>query len=112
MGNDCWYYRPRYAGMTKVCMRQSIVECGRIRRFGLCPIPPDSEAWRRCGFAVGQHEIPLMVEERYCPRDDTISAEMRLIVDGGCHPDCQHMSHCVRCGPICKAVYDKLMVER
>jgi hypothetical protein len=47
-----------------------------------------------------------------CPRDDTISAEMRLIVDGGCHPDCQHMSHCVRCGPICKVVYDKLMVEK
>jgi len=59
MGNDCWYYRAQYAGMTKVCMRQSIVECGRIRRFGLCPIPPDSEAWRRCGFAIGQHEIPV-----------------------------------------------------
>ena len=21
-----------------------------------------NEAWRRCGFAIGQHEIPLMVE--------------------------------------------------
>ena len=64
MGNDCWYYRAQYAGMTRVCMRKSIVECGRIRRFGLCPIPPDSEAWRKCGFAIGQHEIPLMVGER------------------------------------------------
>lgn len=56
----------------------------------------------------------VMVENRKvdnCPRDDVLDAEMRLIVDGGCHPDCQHMSHCVRCGPICKAVYDKLMVE-
>jgi len=44
-------------------MRKSTVECGRIVRFGLCPIPPDSEEWRRCGFAIGQHEIPLMVEE-------------------------------------------------
>lgn len=25
MGNDCWYYRAQYAGMTKVCMRKSIV---------------------------------------------------------------------------------------
>ena len=63
MGNDCWYYRPQYAGMTKVCMRQSIVECGRIRRFGLCPIPPDSEAWRRCGFAIGQIETAASVRE-------------------------------------------------
>ena len=62
MGNDCWYYRAQYAGMTKVCMRKSTVERCRIVRFGLCPIPPDSEAWRRCGFAVGMHEIPLMVE--------------------------------------------------
>ena len=52
MGNDCWYYRAQYAGMTKVCMRKSIVERCRIVRFGLCPIPPDSEAWRRCGFAI------------------------------------------------------------
>lgn len=111
MGNDCWYYRAQYAGATKVCMRTSSVERGRIVRFGLCPIPPDSESWRRCGFAIGQHEIPLMVVDRNCPRDDVLDAEMRLIVDGGCHPDCQHMSHCVRCGPICKAVYDKLMVE-
>ena len=43
-------------------MRKSIVECGQIKRFGLCPKPPDSEAWRRCGFAIGQHEIPLMVD--------------------------------------------------
>ena len=64
MGNNCWYYRAQYAGMTKVCMRKSIVECGQIKRFGLCAIPPDSEAWRRCGFAIGQHEIPLMVENR------------------------------------------------
>ena len=62
MGNDCWYHRENYAGMGKVCMKNSIVECGRIVRFGLCPIPPDSEEWRRCGFAIGQNEIPLMVE--------------------------------------------------
>ena len=61
-----------------------------------------------------QDEIRRLVENRKvdnCPRDDVLDAEMRLIVDGGCHPDCQHMSHCVRCGPICKAVHDKLMVE-
>ena len=40
-----------------------------------------------------------------------LDAEMRLIVDAGCHPDCQHMQHCIRCGPICKTVRDKLMVE-
>lgn len=68
MGNDCWYYRAQYAGMTKVCMRKSTVERGRIVRFGLCPKPPDSEAWRRCGFAIGQHEIPLMyVCDEHCP---------------------------------------------
>jgi len=50
--------------MTKVCMRTSSVERGRIVRFGLCPIPPDSEAWRRCGFAIGQVETAAMVEER------------------------------------------------
>jgi hypothetical protein len=44
-------------------MWKSIVECGQIKRFGLCPKPPDSEEWRRCGFAIGQHEIPVMVEE-------------------------------------------------
>ena len=49
---------------------------------------------------------------RDCPRDDVLDAEMRLIVDAGCHPDCQHMQHCIRCGPCCKAVHDKLMVER
>ena len=40
-----------------------------------------------------------------------LNAEMCLIVDGGCHPDCQHMQHCIRYGPCCKAVRDKLMVE-
>ena len=49
--------------------------------------------------------------ELCCDVEHAAGAEMRLIVDGGCHPDCQHMSHCVRCGPSCKAVYDKLMVE-
>jgi len=48
--------------MTKVCMRKSIVECGQIKRFGLCAIPPDSEEWRRCGFAIGHHEIPARYE--------------------------------------------------
>ena len=43
--------------------------------------------------------------------DDALDAEMCLIVDGGCHPDCQHMQHCIRYGPCCKAVRDKLMVE-
>ncbi|MDD3091749.1 MAG: hypothetical protein PHH09_01495 [Methanoregulaceae archaeon] len=43
-------------------MRKSIVERGRIRGFGHCPFPPDSEAWRCCGFAVGQHEIPVVHE--------------------------------------------------
>jgi hypothetical protein len=43
-------------------MWKSIVERGRIVRFGLCPVPPDSEAWRRCGFAIGHHEIPARYE--------------------------------------------------
>jgi hypothetical protein len=43
-----------------------------------------------------------------CPQDDVLDAEMRLIMYGGCHPDCQHMSYCIRCGLMCKAVYDKL----
>ncbi len=64
MGNDCWYYRAQYAGMTKVCMRKSTVERGRIVRFGLCAIPPDSEAWRRCGFAIGQVETAQAVRRR------------------------------------------------
>ena len=51
------------------------------------------------------------VVDHNCPRDDVLDAEMRLIVDAGCHPDCQHMQHCIRCGPCCKAVHDKLMIE-
>ena len=49
----------------------------------------------------------IWMVDRNCPRDDTLDAETCLIY-GGCHPDCQHMQHCVRCGPSCKAVYDKL----
>lgn len=71
MGNECWYFRARYAGMTKVCMTQSIVECGRIRRFGLCPFPEASEEWRRCGFAIGQFENQCAVcslrAGNFCP---------------------------------------------
>jgi len=40
--------------------------------------------------------------------DNVFDVEMRLIVYGGCHPDCQHMQYCVRCGLLCKAAYDKL----
>jgi hypothetical protein len=59
MGNDCWYYRAQYAGMTKVCMRQSIVECGRIRRFGLCPIPPDILIDRLLDCAGASQSFPF-----------------------------------------------------
>lgn len=62
VGNNCWYYRAQYGEKTEVCMRKSIVERGRIRGFGHCPFPPDSETWRCCGFAVGQHEIPVVHE--------------------------------------------------
>jgi len=47
-----------------------------------------------------------------CPYDNVLDAEMRLIVDAGCHPDCQHMSYCVRCGLLCKVAYDKLKLSR
>ena len=54
----------------------------------------------------------VWIVDRNCPRDDTLDAEMCLIVDAGCHPDCQHMQHCIRCGPICKAAYDRLKSSR
>ncbi len=47
-----------------------------------------------------------------CLQDDVFDTEMRLIVDGGCHPDCQHMAYCIRCGLLCKATYDKLKSSR
>ena len=46
------------------------------------------------------------------PNDNDLDVEMRLIVDGGCHPDCQHMPYCVRYGLLCKAAYDKLKLSR
>jgi hypothetical protein len=47
-----------------------------------------------------------------CLQGDVFDTEMRLIVDAGCHPDCQHMPYCIRCGLMCKAAYDKLKSSR
>ena len=46
------------------------------------------------------------------PNDNFLDAEMRLIVEGGCHPDCQHMPYCIRCGLLCKDAFDKLKLSR
>ena len=43
---------------------------------------------------------------------DVLDAEMCLIMYGGCHPDCQHMPYCIRCGLLCKAAYNKLKLSR
>jgi hypothetical protein len=46
------------------------------------------------------------------PYDDVLDVEIRLMVNGGCHPDCQHLYDCARCGLLCKAVYEKLKSSR
>lgn len=89
------------------------IRVGRVRRrLGL----GNTQGWdadqglQRVHHPTSERGGETMAKKRILA-DDALDAEMCLIVDGGCHPDCQHMQHCIRCGPCCKAVRDKLMVE-
>jgi len=86
----------------------------KIRKCQDCPDCKISRINNPQGFCArldkGLYAGVWMVD-RNCPRDDALDAEMCLIEDGGCPPDCQNMPHCVRCGPSCKRGYDRLMVE-
>ena len=92
-------------------MKASTAKIRRCRDCPDCEISRINNPQGHCTRLDKGLYAGVWMVDRNCPRDDVLDAEMRLIVDAGCHPDCQHMQHCIRCGPCCKAVHDKLMVE-
>ena len=91
-------------------MKASTAKIRRCRDCPDCEISRINNPQGHCTRLDKGLYAGVWIVDRNCPWDDTLDAEMCLI-DGGCHPDCQHMQHCIRCGPCCKAVRDKLMVE-
>ena len=70
MVNNCFFYRKCYGGMKNVCQHSTRIECGRIIRFGHCT---HGENWRKCMWAIGHHEYPIITIVKIDTQGDDVN---------------------------------------